>query len=335
MRRSGIFSWLLTTLALSALSLGLLSLPDDFSRPIRLAGRDLSRPGQTVTRVGIELCQAGWRQVGDWQARREQLTQLQEQFAARAVREQALRSRVSDLTRRLERAESQVAAKFSGTPTQPLVVPKLLAARVLGRETVNLLSRRKVAGSQMLGTGTSQGVGDNLLVMDQVRATLDIGTDHGAALHQPVFAGDVVLGRTAQCGRYSCSLQMVTDAKFQSPAQLLRQTAAGWQAGPEGVLEGTGGERCRLTGIGYGEAVAVGDEVYTPAADPLLAGAPAGSESESAVPPPMYYGQIVRAEWKHGATYWDIEVAPAANKVRPTFVWVLKPEVNAVRVLAN
>lgn len=335
MRRSGLFPWLITTLALSALALGLLSLPDDFSQPIRLAGRDLSRPGQTVTRAGIELYQAGWRTVRDWQARRGQLEQLQAKLAAQLNREREFKSRVADLTRRLQRAEAQQAAKFSGTSTEPLFIPELVAARVLSSETVTLASGRKIPGSTLIGKGTSQGIGESLLVLDQGRAVLDVGTDHDMAIHQPVFAGEIVIGRTASCGRYTSSLQPVTDAKFQSPAQLLRRIGDGWQAGAQGVIEGTGRDLCRLTGVGYREAVAVGDEVYTPAADPLLTGSPTGPESETALPPPMFYGRIVSAKLNPGAAHWDIEVEPAAKNVRPTFVWVLKPKENAVRVLAN
>ncbi len=335
MRRSGLFSWLITTLALSALSLGLLSLPEDFSQPIRLAGRDLSRPGQTVTRAGVEVCQAGLRTVRDWQARRVLLDQLQARLAAQGVRERDFQSRVADLTRRVQRAEAQRDSKIAGIPSEPLFVPELVEARVLSSETVTLASGRKMPGSRLLGTGKSQGIGENLLVLDQGRAVLDIGTNHGVAIHQPVFAGEIVIGRTANCGSYTCSLQPVTDAKFQSPAQLLRKTPSGWQTGAEGVIEGTGGERCRLTGIGVKEAVEVGDEVYSPAADPLMTGLPAESDSSNRLPPPMFYGHIVRAKWERGATYWEIEVEPAAKTVRPTFVWVLKPKENAVRVLAN
>ncbi|MDB5340350.1 MAG: rod shape-determining protein MreC [Planctomycetaceae bacterium] len=335
MRRSGLFSWLITTLALSALSLGLLSLPDDFSQPIRLAGRDLSRPGQTVTRAGVEVCQASWRAVRDWQARRVLLDQLEARLAAQVLREREFKARVADLTRRLHQAETQAAAKIAGIPTEPLLLPEWLEARVLSSETVTLMSGRKVPGSRLLGTGKVQGVGENLLVLDQGRAILDIGADHGVAIHQPVFAGEIVIGRTANCGSYTCSLQPVTDAKFQSPAQLLRKTSSGWQTGAVGVIEGTGGERCRLTGIGAKEAVEVGDEVYSPAADPLMTGRPADGDSSNRIPPPMFYGKIVRAKWERGATYWEIEVEPAAKTVRPTFVWVLKPKENAVRVLAN
>lgn len=317
------------------MSLGLLSLPEDFSKPIRLAGRDLSRPGQTITRAGVEVVQAGWRMVRDWQARRELVEQLQAQVAEQLVREQAFKTRLADVTRRAQRAEARSATRLSGNSTQPLFIPELIEARVLSSETVTLASGRKVTGSRLLGTGKSQGIGENLLVIDQGRATLDIGTEQGVAIHQPVFAGEIVLGRTATCGSYSCSLQPVTDAKFQSPAQLLRKTDSGWQPGAVGVIEGTGGERCRLTGIAYSEAVAVGDEVYTPVADPLLSGGAAGSNSTGDVPHPMFYGRIVRAEGKRGAAYWEIEIEPAAKTVRPTFVWVLKPKVNAVRVLAN
>ncbi|MES2792482.1 MAG: rod shape-determining protein MreC [Planctomycetota bacterium] len=335
MRRSSLFSWLITTLALSALSLGLLSLPDDFSQPIRLAVRDVSRPGQTVTRAGVEIGQAGWRTVRDWQARRVELDQLQELLAAQTVRERELKTRLAQATRRAQRAEAQVASKLTGQPSEPLFVPQLVEARVLSSETVTLASGRKLPGPSLLGTGKSQGIGENLLVIDQGKSTLDIGLDHGIAIHQPVFAGEIVIGRTVNCGSYSCSLQPVTDAKFQGPAQLLRKTSSGWQTGAEGVIEGTGGPRCRLTGVWNREAVEVGDEVYTPAADPLLMGHSTASASERTLPPPMFYGHVVRAVWDTGAAHWDIEVEPASKNVRPAFVWVLKPQENAVRVLAN
>ena len=335
MRRSGLFSWLVTTLALSALALGLLSLPEEFSRPIRLAALDLSRPGQTVTRAGVDWGQAGWRTCRDWQARRADVRRLQDQLAAERTRQQADRKVLADLRRQLQRAELQLATKISGQSTAPLFVPVLIEARVLNTETVALAAGRKVPFRSLLGTGKSQGVGENLLVIDPGKSTLDVGTDQGITIHQPVFSGETVIGRTANCGSYTCSLQPVTDAKFQSPAQLLRKTGSGWQAGPEGVMEGTGGEKCRLTGVGHKEPVEVGDEVYTPAADPLLTGLSPEEASDAAIPPPMFYGRVIKATVPPGSAQWEIEVEPASNRLRPTFVWILKPKENAVRVLAN
>lgn len=335
MRRSGLFTWLVTTLALSALGLGLLSLPEEFSQPIRLAALDMSRPGQTVTRAGIDWGQAGWRTCRDWQARRAELRRLQDELAAARSRQQLDQKVLADLRRQLQRAELKLSAKLAGQTSAPLFVPELIEARVLNTETASLAAGRKVPMRSLLGTGKSQGIGENLLVIDPGKATLDVGTDHGITIHQPVFSGEIVIGRTANCGSYTCSLQPVTDAKFQSPAQLLRRTESGWQAGPEGVIEGTGGARCRLTGVGHKEPVEVGDEVYTPAADPLLTGMSPEAAASEALPPPMFYGRVVKAAVPPGSAQWEIEVEPASTAVRPTFVWILKPKENAVRVLAN
>lgn len=307
----------MTALVLSALALGLLSLPADFSQPIRLAARDLSRPGQAATRICVGWGRAGLRTLRDWQARRGELARLKSQLESTQVRESELQARLTDLRQRLLQVETRTAASSTVASSDPLFVPEMIEARVLGQETVALASGRK-----LLGTGKSQGVGDNLLVIESGRATLDIGLDLGLTMHQPVFSGEIVLGRTANCGRYSSSLQSVTDAKFQGAAQVLRKTGSGLLAGPEGVLEGTGKDLCRLTGIWRDDAVEVGDEVYTRDADPLL-------------PHPMFYGRIVHAELKEGMPHWEIDVEPAAKNLRPTFVRVLRPKENGARVVAN
>ena len=321
MRRSGLFYWWTTTLALGALALGLLSLPEDFSQPIRLSARDVSRPGQAATRMMVSWANAFQRAISDWQARRVEIEALQARLLAAQNREHEYRQRLAASSHRAELAESLAKRTDAAVTTDPLFVPQFVEARVLGTETVALAASHKMPARQLIGTGKSQGVDDNLLVIEPERSTLDIGVDHGISIHQPVFAGNIVVGRTAMCGNYSCSLQPVTDAKFNGPAQLLRKTPSGLQPGAEGVLEGTG-EKCRLTGVFGSESVAVGDEVYTPAADPLL-------------PHPMFYGRIVRAEWKQGMPHWEIEVEPAAKNLRLTFVRVLKPQENAARVTAN
>lgn len=317
MRRTSSFSWWTTTLALSASALGLLSLPDDFSQSIRLLARDASRPGQTVTRIGVGWSQAGWQGIRAWQARRAELDRLRAELAAAHLQSQQYQAQLTEARQAHHLAQSQATENSQDQSSQPLFLAELIEARVLGLETVAAASGRK-----LLGAGTSQGVVESLLVVEPGRAVLDIGTDTGVTIHQPVFSGEIVLGRTATCGTYTSSLQPVTDVKFQGPAQLLRKTEGGFQQGPEGILEGTGKDLCRLTGIWHSEAVEVGDEVYTPAADPLL-------------PHPMFYGRVVRAEPKEGMRHWEIDVEPAANTLRPTFVRVLRPKENRTRVTAN
>ncbi len=317
MRRNSSLSWLMTSVALSALAFGLLLLPEDFANPIRLAARDLSRPGQSVTRMCVNWGQAGWRGLRDWQARRIEIVELRSRLDVELIRQRQYQELLGDLRQQLHQAETRAKSNVASISTEPLFVPQLIDARVLGHETVAL-----AAGRKLLSAGTSQGVGENLLVIEAGRKTLDIGTAQGLTIHQPVFAGDIVIGRTATCGRFSCSLQAVTDAKFQGPAQVLKKTASGLQSGPEGVLEGTGKDLCRLTGVWSGHAVKVGDEVYTPAADPLL-------------PHPMFYGRIVRADWKEGLPHWEIDVEPAAKNLRPNLVRILRPKENSARITAN
>jgi cell shape-determining protein MreC len=308
---------MMMALALSAVALGLLLLPEDFSNPIRLAARDLSRPGQTVTRICVNWGQAGWRGLRAWQARRAEIVELRERLDLELVRQRELQVLLAETRQRLQVAEARARESVPGIATEPLFGPELIEARVLGQETV-----ASAAGRKLLGVGKSQGISENMLVIEPDRATLDIGTDHGLTIHQPVFAGEIVLGRTATCGRYSCSLQPVTDAKFLGSAQLLKKTESGLQLGPEGVLEGTGKDLCRLTGIRSEEAVEVGDEVYTPAEDPLL-------------PHPMFYGRIVRAELKEGLSHWEIDVESASKNLRSSFVRVLRPKENGSRITAN
>lgn len=307
---------MLTVLALSALGLGLLSLPDDFSQPIRLVARDVSRPGQTVTRICVGWGRSGWIAFREWQARLGDLKHLKQELEAARQQNRQYQQQLTDSRRQLQQAtvQAQVAASQS---SEPLFQAELVEARVLGEETVALGSGRKV-----LGVGTSQGVGENLLVVEPGRATLDVGADLGLTIHQPVFSGEIVVGRTAMCGGYTSSLQAVSDVKFQGPAQIMRKTEAGLQPGPEGILEGAGKNLCRLSGVWHSEAVEVGDEVYTPASDPLL-------------PHPMFYGRVVRAEPKEGMRYWEIDVEPAAKSLRLTFVRVLKPKENRARIAAN
>lgn len=316
MRRTSSISWLLTVLALSALGLGLLSLPDDFSRPIRLVARDVSGPGQTVTGICVGWGRSGWLAFREWQARRGDLEILKQQLAAAKQQNIQYQQQLTNSRQQLQQVtlQAKVAASQS---SEPLFRAELVEARVLGEETVALAEGRK-----LLDVGTAQGVGEKLLVVEPGRATLDVGADLGLTIHQPVFSGEIVVGRTAMCGAYTSSLQSVSDAKFQAPVQIMRKTEAGLQPGPEGILEGTGKNLCRLTGVWHSEAVEVGDEVYTPASDPLL-------------PHPMFYGRVVRAEPKEGMPYWEVDVEPAAKSLRLTFVRVLKPTENRARIAAN
>lgn len=317
MQRTSSFTWQITALALITLGLGLLLLPEELSGPFRRSTRDLSRPGQTITSFATEWCRASWRTVLAWQARRAEIIGLRTDLEQERQRTAEFQLRLAVLQQELNILERKQAEKAAGSPSNPLFVPELIEARVLGQETVALYAGRKI-----LGVGSARGIGENLLVVDGKYPTLDVGQSQGLTVHSPVFAGPAVVGRTIQCGAYSCSLQPVTDPKFSGPAQLMRRTATGLQPGPEGVVEGTGQKHCRLTGIWRRQPVEVGDEIYTPADDPLL-------------PYPMYYGKVIRADLPEGTAHWIIDLEPAANELRLKHVQVLKPKENPLRTVAN
>jgi len=317
MHRMTPFSWRVMALALLALGLGLLLLPEDFSEPIRRSVRDVARPGQFLTVSVAGWCRGGWQAVQDWQVRRADLIRIQAELKQERERGRETQSRLAHVQRQLHDTNQKLLKKVESSPSEPLFIPELIEARVLGQEVLELHQGRK-----LLGVGASQGVGENLLVVDPLRPTLDVGQDLGLTVHSPVFAGQAVVGRTINCGGYSCSLQSVTDAKFSGVAQVMRRTSVGLQPGPEGVVEGTGLKTCRLTGIWRREPIEVGDEVYTPSNDPLL-------------PYQMFYGTVIRTELPEGAAHWIIELAPAASDLRLTHVQVLKPKENPLRVMAN
>ena len=317
MHRTTSFTWQVTVLTLITLGLGLLLLPEDLSEPIRRTTRDIARPGQALSSIAVQTCQSGWQAILDWQARRADLARLATELEQERKLNTEIQQRLDVLQGQLNVSERKHSEKVSGSTSELLFVPELITARVLGNETVALHQGRKI-----LGTGSAKGVGENLLVIDPQRPTLDVGRDLGVTIHSQVFAGHAVVGRTINCGKYSCSLQSVTDPKFSGAAQLMRRTATGLQPGPEGVVEGTGQKTCHFTGIWRREPVEVGDEIYTPADDVLL-------------PFPMYYGKVVRAELPAGTAHWIIEIEPAANELRLRHVQVLKPQANQERLAAN
>src|SRR5262245_5661104 len=99
----------------------------------------------------------------------------------------------------------------------------------------------------------------------------------------------------------------------------MHRTSQGLLSGAEGTIMGDGSDLCRLRHIAV--PVNVGDEVFTGGAD-------------GALPLPMYYGKVVRAELEAGATEWSVWVRPAAIEERLETLLILKRVVNSDRILA-
>ena len=150
-------------------------------------------------------------------------------------------------------------------------MPDIVTARILGEETARLWR-----GGLLADRGSRSELKESDLVLQDDAPLADIGKDHRLEQGFPVFAGRTVFGRLQNVGRWSCTIQRVTDADFRGHAQLVRKTGRGFVFGAGGVIVGDGKDRCKLTMIPATEPVSVGDRVYTP--------------SDAGFPYPMFYG---------------------------------------------
>lgn len=225
----------------------------------------------------------------------------------------ALEAEVARLREELDRRRGDEAGAFPARPGEPLVVPDLLAATVLGEESAALWRAGK-----LLDRGSAAGVSESSLVLESDAPLVDQGQDSGLEAGQPVFAGRTVLGRIARVGKYTSTLQLVTDPQFRGLARVVRKSDRGVAFGPRGILEGDGGGACRLKFVEATAAIAVGDAVYT-------------DDLEGLLPAPAYYGRVVEAELAEGAAHWTIRVEPAVPQRAPREVHVLRRVANPAR----
>ena len=300
--------WWLTASLLVA-GVALVFVPGELTEPVRAAVRDLVHPARNLSAGVAAASQTVSGLLQDYTEHQAELALLREQLRAQEllVRQQAV------ALAQLQSQQASVAresATFSGTGTPPLLLPQLVDARVIGAETAAPWKGRK-----LLAAGSAAGMEEALLVIEAGHATLDQGREASVAVGLPVFAGRSIIGRIATVGRWTSTLQPVTDPKFRGLARILRKNGDGWETGPAGNLRGMGEPLCRLEWIPANAHVEVGDLVFT-------------AEEDGILPAPMYYGRVSQAELKSGALHWEIRVEPVATEPSPQRVQVLRTVLN-------
>lgn len=308
----------------------LLILPDGWTAPLREVVRDALVPGLSLTTIARDAVRdrgIAWFENLRTLARNSRDAELTqrigeleaelEQWKLRTRRERLQRLQDQQHTKELTRYGSSPGVSDVGLP---LVELELLECRVLGEESSTLWRSGK-----LIHGGTQQGIEESALVLDSPLPLIDQGEDRELAVGLPVFAGRCVVGRIVKVGRWTSTVQPVTDRHFRGGlAQLCRDSGDGPLWGTVGMIEGIGDGTglCRLTAVPATEAVEVGDHVYTAIEDGVLPGG-------------MYYGEVVRAELNVGNPHWEIDVRPAADVSRLKRVQVLKRIENPQRRLAN
>jgi rod shape-determining protein MreC len=200
----------------------------------------------------------------------------------------------------------------SATEYDPLLSAGLVPARILGRDP-DVLRRR-------FGRIISRGSSSEIAIEDFVLANLphlDQGADAGIEAGQPAISGRVVIGRVEQVGRWTSTLQLVTDPDYRGPALIVRPSRTRPVLGPSGVIQGNGDGTCQLKLVPKEQPVSIGDYVYS-------------RQLEADQPAPVYYGRVVEAE--PGADQWSVIVEPAFDPTLLSDVQVLKVSLSAQRV---
>lgn len=217
----------------------------------------------------------------------------------------------------LEQKKNFVEFPYRAEETRALVVPELVAARVLGQQ-----SRQSWKQLKILDSGHTQGIKESHWVLEAHEPILDLGEDHQLQQHDLVLSGRAVLGRIEKVGRWSSTLQMLTDKDFKSKARIIRQVGQQQISGAIGLLEGTGENNCLLTMVDSEALVEVGDTIFS-------------VDEESPQGFPLLFGTVSKAEKKPGALEWQIEVSPAITEQKLSRVEILRQTLNPIRMSAN
>lgn len=307
-RRTRSSLWLLVLIWL--LGAGLWALPQPYADALRALVFDAASPGQHALLAARDRWES-FHTRDDAEQQLVRLTADRDLWRRRSLHRQA---QSAVLLQQVADARRGALSPFDSSSAPPLIVPQLVAARVLGNERSPL---PQVVG-RFLDRGRLDGVAFDDLVLDADRTHVDLGTTFDLAADMPVYAGRRVVGRIRQAGRWTSTLQLLTDREYRGFAQLVRESAQGPVFGAEGVLAGNGDGTCRLELIADTAPVSIGDYVYTVARQSLL-------------PEPLCYGRIIEVTLAAGAPHWTITVAPAIADERFDTVQVLRALPNPTR----
>jgi cell shape-determining protein MreC len=289
-------------------------LPDSLTAQLRDAVRAILQPGQSALLAMREHADKQWVafQSDEFAARNQEFQDLAAR--ARASEFQARQSALAirELQRQLAEARRYAASQFPTQPTEPLLSVRAVEARILGKEILAGLKSR-----QLLDLGQANGLREDQWVVDTERPILDLGSDQSLRTGLPVFAGRCIVGRVAQSGRWTSSLQLITATDFRAKAILADARGLLPESSPQGLLEGTG-SGCRLTQVGANENVQVGDTVYSVPGFPVDA--------------PMLFGVVASCTRQPGALHWDVEVEPHVDVGQIRTVQILTPTINPQRL---
>ena len=206
---------------------------------------------------------------------------------------------------------------FSATTT-PLQRTSGVSARVIGRQG----ETASTATQFLISLGKKQGLVGGELALGGAGILIDQGDAAQLSPDELVTCGRSLFGRTVTVGKWTTSVQPITDLNFRTAVRLVRTSSFGTVTSARGILKGTG-DGCEIVEVVGTEAVAVGDLVYT---DVLV--------SPTAVP--IYCGTVTEAMIEPNAPHWSIRVTPHFSESQiPAELTVLKTELTTPPAAEN
>lgn len=303
------------TIAVCLLGAALLAiLPDSITAQLRDLVRTAMQPGQRTVLSARELAAQQWNRLQS--AELADRDTAIEDLAARARESEAharqLAMMIQKLQQQLDDVRRHGRSRFNTQSTDPLFSVRAIEARVIGQEILAGVKSR-----HLLDQGQSDGLREDQWVLDAAGPVIDAGSDLTLTSGLPVFAGRCIVGRVAQAGKRTSSIQLITAADFRERAIVANSHGILTESSPSGLLEGTG-NGCRLAQLSATHDVQVGDLVYSFPGFPVQA--------------PMLFG-IVKSRTRHpGALHWDVEVEPRADLANLNTVQIVTPDVNPNRI---
>jgi cell shape-determining protein MreC len=295
-------------------------LPASATTPIRDIIRLAVAPGQRLVTAAIAATQLRWQQLLNEQlaTQQQELDQLHREIAQSQFKERRALLATEAAFQELACVRRNGASPFAIETTQPLLRSHAIRAAVLGREILSELKSRRI-----LDRGDTDGVVADLWVLNGAFPIVQAGSELSVADGLPVFAGRCIVGRIVAAGRWTSSLQFVTEPGFRARAVIARvngddPNATQFSFGTEGLIEGRSDLKekglCELTQIPATEQVDVGMPVYS------LPG--------HAVDAPMLFGHVVSAEVPPGALHWVITFSPAVDQNEIFNVEIVVPKLS-------
>ena len=304
----------LTCCCLILAGIGLYFAPDSVVSRLRGEITDALRPAQHGIQLVKESIQGHVKVTRSESADAVDIGQLKDELEAERERNRMLQTRLAQLAEQ-QLPEQEISSTLMRS--KRLIVPSLIDVAVLG----DLVAEQWRAG-KLLDQGAKNGLRENELVLSArkpLRPLIDLGEDADLSPEDALLLGRCVIGKVEHVGRWTSTVQFVTDSRYRGRAQLIRETEKGFVFESQGILKGQGTPLCKLEGIPAEKSVRVNDAVYTADRDGIL-------------PTPLYYGQVVEAILGSDDREWTVFVKPAPLPSHLTRVQVLRTAVNPERL---